>query len=211
MYVVSSVFWFVNYCFLPFLRRTIVQKWKKNWVCYFWSCLPSWWVFLQGNENVRSVQVYILLYLRLVWIRRIRRQEEFKIPMCNSSGGNLLRQSCQTSMTELLSSPPKHVDCFRKKTPPQTSDWILNADPTRGAAKVECGWNVSAWNSWCRLVWKELVESVSNYKKSCFWWYGNPICGDSTGSTGLKKIRLMYLLHLFEGRGEKGQCDLVCV
>ena len=32
-----------------------------------------------------------------------------------------------------------------------------------------------------------------------------------TGSTGLKKIRLLYLLDLFEGRGEKGQCDLVCV
>ena len=31
-----------------------------------------------------------------------------------------------------------------------------------------------------------------------------------TGSTGLKKIRLLYLLDLFEGRGEKGQCDLVC-
>ena len=32
-----------------------------------------------------------------------------------------------------------------------------------------------------------------------------------TGNTGLKKIRLLYLLDLFEGRGEKGQCDLVCV
>ena len=29
--------------------------------------------------------------------------------------------------------------------------------------------------------------------------------------SGLKKIRLVYLLDLFEGRGEKGQCDLVCV
>ena len=31
------------------------------------------------------------------------------------------------------------------------------------------------------------------------------------GVSGLKKIRLVYLLDLFEGRGEKGQCDLVCV
>ena len=30
----SSVFWFVNVCFLPFLRRTSIQKWKKNWFCY---------------------------------------------------------------------------------------------------------------------------------------------------------------------------------
>ena len=30
----SSVFWFVNLCFLPFMHRTSVQKWKKNWFCY---------------------------------------------------------------------------------------------------------------------------------------------------------------------------------
>ena len=32
--VPNSVFWFVNFCFLPFLCRTSVQKWKKNWFCY---------------------------------------------------------------------------------------------------------------------------------------------------------------------------------
>ena len=32
--VPSCAFWFVNFCFLPFLRKTIVQKWKKNWFCY---------------------------------------------------------------------------------------------------------------------------------------------------------------------------------
>ena len=32
--VPSSVFWFVNFCFLPFLCRTCVQKWKKTWLCY---------------------------------------------------------------------------------------------------------------------------------------------------------------------------------
>ena len=30
----SSVFWIVNFCFLPFLHRTSVQKWKKIWFCY---------------------------------------------------------------------------------------------------------------------------------------------------------------------------------
>ena len=30
----SSVFCLVNFCFLLFLRRTSVQKWKKNWFCY---------------------------------------------------------------------------------------------------------------------------------------------------------------------------------
>ena len=29
--------------------------------------------------------------------------------------------------------------------------------------------------------------------------------------TGLKKIKVLYLLDLFEGRGEKGQWDLVCL
>ena len=56
-----------------------------------------------------------------------------------------------------------------------------------------------------------MVEALSNYKKSYFWYYGNSTCGDLTGNTGLKKIRLLYLLDLFEGRGEKGLCDLVCV
>ena len=31
------------------------------------------------------------------------------------------------------------------------------------------------------------------------------------GVTVLKMIRLVYLLDLFEGREERGQCDLVCV
>ena len=32
--VPSSVFWFVHFCFLPFLRRTSLQKWKKSWLYY---------------------------------------------------------------------------------------------------------------------------------------------------------------------------------
>ena len=31
------------------------------------------------------------------------------------------------------------------------------------------------------------------------------------GITRLKKTRVLYLLDLFEGRGEKGHCDLVLV
>ena len=68
---------------------------------------------------------------------------------CNSSGGNLLIQSCQTSATELLcenSQWPKHVDCFHKSAPLQTSNRILNKDATRSVVDVGCGWNASAWN-----------------------------------------------------------------
>ena len=32
--VTSSVFWFVNFCFHPFLCRTSIQKWKEIWFCY---------------------------------------------------------------------------------------------------------------------------------------------------------------------------------
>ena len=42
---------------------------------------------------------------------------------------------------------PRNVDCFLKKAPPQSSNWTLNADPTRGAVNVGCGWNASARNS----------------------------------------------------------------
>ena len=36
-----------------------------------------------------------------------------------------------------------------------------------------------------------------------------PLVVIQLGLTELEKIRLVYLLDLFEGKGEKGQCDLV--
>ena len=192
--VPSSVFWFAIF-FLPFLHRTSVQKWKKNWFCYVHKWIGKKEMSVETSKYIASAKIleheasispfrfqwqppgywsqdfslacqvdefsfkemktwgqfkFISYCICLVWIRRTRRQE-FKIPLCNSSGGNLLRHSCQISTTEVLcvkSQQPKQVDCFRKKTPPQTSDQILNADPTKGSAKVGCGWNASAWNSW---------------------------------------------------------------
>ena len=38
-----------------------------------------------------------------------------------------------------------------------------------------------------RLMYKKVVEARSNYKKSYFWLFGNPNCGDSTGSDGIEK------------------------
>ena len=40
---------------------------------------------------------------------------------------------------------------------------------------------------------------------------GIPLVAIRLGVTGLKRIRILYLLDLFEGRGEKGQYDIVCV
>ena len=39
----------------------------------------------------------------------------------------------------------------------------------------------------------------------------NPACGDSTGSNRIEKDKVVYLLDLFEGRWEMGQCYLVSV
>ena len=39
----------------------------------------------------------------------------------------------------------------------------------------------------------------------------NPACGDSSGCKRIEQDMVVYLLDLFEGRWEKGQCDLVFV
>ena len=38
-----------------------------------------------------------------------------------------------------------------------------------------------------RLVYKEVVEALSNSKKSYFWWFGNPARGGSTESNRTEK------------------------
>ena len=59
--------------------------------------------------------------------------------------------------------------------------------------RVATGWCTRKWlrfdqtirnfiSGRCRLVHKEMVVVQSNYKKFYFWWFGNPTCGDSTGS-----------------------------
>ena len=57
----------------------------------------------------------------------------------------------------------------------------------------------------CRRKKLRLYQTTRNLTS------GDITSGDSTGTAALKKIRLVNLLDLFEGRGEKGQCDLVCV
>ena len=56
---------------------------------------------------------------------------------------------CQTSTMELLTEKSrweKHVDCFHKKVPLQTSDQVPNVDLTRGAVNLGSGWTTKAWN-----------------------------------------------------------------
>ena len=54
----------------------------------------------------------------------------------------------------------------------------------------------------CRLVYREVVEAQSNYIT---------VGGDSTGSNRIEKGRVRVPPGLVGGKGEKGQCDLLCV
>ena len=60
----------------------------------------------------------------------------------------------------------------------------------------------------CRLVHKEVVEVGSNYKKSYFWWPGNLACGDSTGSSWIRKVRGCISARLDWGKGREGAVHL---
>ena len=134
---------------------------------------------------------YHLIVLCLVWIKRIRRQGKFKIPLCNPSGGNLfLRQS-------RIQNPVKHQ---RRSSFVKTANGLntltVSTKKHHHRLSIEFkmrirlggvgGLQVHAIRS-RRLVYKEVVEALSNYKKSNFWWFGNPACGYSTGSSQIEK------------------------
>ena len=54
---------------------------------------------------------------------------------------------------------------------------------------------------WFTGKWLKLYQTIRNLTS-----------GESTGHNLIEKTRVVvYLLDLFEGRGEKGQCDLACV
>ena len=56
----------------------------------------------------------------------------------------------------------------------------------------------------CRVVYSELVEVWSNYKKSYLWWFRNPACGYSTGSKQIEKDQFGVPPGLFWGVGGGG-------
>ena len=48
-----------------------------------------------------------------------------------------------------------------------------------------------------KLVYKKVAEVRSNYisyKKSYFWLFGNPACGDSTESNQIEKDKVVHFL-----------------
>ena len=55
-----------------------------------------------------------------------------------------------------------------------------------------------------RLVYKEIVDVRPNYKKPYFWWFGNPACGDSTGSDRIEKYQASVSGRLNWGKRGEG-------
>ena len=60
---------------------------------------------------------------------------------------------------------------------------------------------------WCTRKWLRFDRTIRNLTSGDMV---NPACGDSTGNKQIKKDKVVYLLDLFEGSREKGQCDLGC-
>ena len=73
---------------------------------------------------------------------------------------------------------------------------------------VECKCTELVAASWCIGKWLRLYQTILNLVPGNI---GILLVVVRLGVAGLKKIRVMYLLDLFEGRGEKGQCDLACM
>ena len=167
---------------------------------------PSWWVLPQGNEDVGSIQDFILLFF--VW--------------CESrelGGRGSSRFSCVTPVAEIFSSDrvafriPSSISSGAplQKQPTALTRWLLpqKSPYTDSQQDSKCGSNgrcceYGVWvdcrcmefvvAGWCARKWVRLCQALRN-KKFYFWWFGK---------SELKKTRVIYLLDLFEERGEKG-------
>ena len=83
----------------------------------------------------------------------------------------------------------------------------LKSQSTRGASHHSAfmGSSLTISHGICgrMLVYKEVVEALSNYKKYYFWWYGNLACGDATGSNQIEKGQARVSPRpVWEKRGE---------
>ena len=168
-----------------------------------------------------SVQDFILLFLCLVWIKIIRRQWEFRIPLCNPSGEKLLRQNHTWNLVkhQRRSSSAKAANglntltVFGKIAPPQTSNQIPNADPNNGVVIFFWWgrrWTASTWN-WQPQTGVDGSGWGSNYKKSYFWWLTATVILLGVAAwekQGCVSSRLVWGKR--EGGREKRQFDLVC-
>ena len=58
---------------------------------------------------------------------------------------------------------------------------------------------------WCTTKWLRFNQTIRNLTSGDLVI---PLLVIQLGVTGLRKTRIVYLLDLFEGKGEKEQCDL---
>ena len=119
-------------------------------------------------------------------MKRIRRQEEFKITLCNRSGGNfslgslgvvirywaeLHLESCQMS---IWSCPAKITNGFKALT--VSAEKFHHKCSTKFRLHLRlsmCGVDRLQVYGICsrRLIYNEVIEDRSNYKKSYLWWF----------------------------------------
>ena len=104
--------------------------------------IPIQWMSSSSREWRRGVSPrFHLIVLCLVWIKRIRRQREFKILLCNPSGGNLLlRQSHMYNPVkhQWWSSFAKTANVITPRLLPQKSPTTDVRQDYRGAVNVGC-------------------------------------------------------------------------
>ena len=167
-----------------------------------------------------SVQDFILLFLWLVWIKRIRRQGDSRFP-------------CVTPVVETFSSDritfriPSNINYGAPvwKLPTGLARWLfpqkcsttdLRQDSKCRSVKrcckfgvrVDCKCMEFVAAGWCTRKWLRFHQTIRNLTSGDL---GVLLLVIRLGLTGLKKTRVVYLLDLLEGVGEKGQCDLVRV
>ena len=176
--------------------------------------LSTQWINSPSMEWRRGVSPrFHLIVLCLVWIKRIMRQDKFRILLCNLSGGNPLLRKCIFTIPSNISN-----GALLWKQPTGLTRWLLpqKSPTTDFPLDSRCSSNRRCCECWvwvgcrcmefvvaglCARTWLRLYQTMTN-KKSYFWWFGK---------SKLKKSRVVYILDLFEERGEKWQGDLVCV
>ena len=61
--------------------------------------------------------------------------------------------------------------------------------------------------SWCTTIWLRFNQTIRNVTSGDLVI---PLVVIRLGVNGLRKTRVVYFLDMFEGRGKKEQCDLLC-
>ena len=144
----------------------------------FLPYLPTGWVLLQGNEDVLSAQDSVLLYLCLVWIRKIRSSRFSCVTTVveTSSGRVIFRTPLNINDGVPLQKKSMALTCrlFLQRTPPQTEFqmriwlevlrmWGVGGLQIHGirSRRLLCGWLSKEFNIRHWLLWDSLPYPTS--------------------------------------------------